>query len=199
MTAFCDESLRRRAQGDGIYLLSAILLPLAMVPAVREEMSSLRLSGQRKLHWRDEGERRRPLLVSRTASIGPEVLIATWCAMEHRRQERARRKAMQTLLAALGERGVTRVLFESRGPELDRRDIAGLAGMRGSGVLPPTIRVDHAAGATEHALWTADIVLGAFGAALDGDLRYWSELRANTKTTVLTCGQCAAAHGPAAP
>lgn len=160
-------------------------------------MAALLLAGQRKIHWRDESARRRLSLARCTAAIKSEVVIATWCGMENAHQERARRKAQQTLLTALTFRDVTRAVFESRGPARDSGDIAGLAGLRRSGVLPESLRVSHAAGPLEHALWAADVAVGAFGTALDGNPECWAEVLAGTKATVLTCGRCGLSHDPA--
>ncbi|WP_158897182.1 hypothetical protein [Streptomyces hygroscopicus] len=194
--AFCDESLRCREGGSGIYLMSAVVLASSEVQQARDVMAALLLAGQRKLHWRDESAKRRLFLARRTASIESEVVIATWCGMDSTRQERARRKVQQRLLAALADRGVAEAVFESRGPVRDKGDIAGLAGLRRSGVLPDSLRVGHAAGPAEHALWAADVVAGAFGAALDSRPEYWTEILVGTKATVLTCGQCDLSHGP---
>ncbi|MBT2487385.1 hypothetical protein J7E96_02275 [Streptomyces sp. ISL-96] len=196
--AFCDESLRCRADGAGIYMLAAVLLSPHRVQHARDTMASLLLRGQRKLHWRDESARRRLLLTRRTSSVEPEIVIATWCRMDNAHQERARGKAMQSLLTALAERGVTEVVFESRGPVRDKGDLKGLTGLRRAGVLPADLRVEHAAGPVEHALWAADVVAGAFGAALDGRAGYWDDLASAAKATVLTCGRCSLSHGPAA-
>ncbi|MER5849340.1 hypothetical protein ABT126_20350 [Streptomyces sp. NPDC002012] len=176
--------------------MSAVMLASHEVQQARDVMAALLLAGQRKLHWRDESARRRLSLVRRTASIESEILIATWCGMDSAHQERARRKTQQTLLAALADRSITEAVFESRGPVRDKGDIAGLAGLRRSGVLPDGLRVGHVAGPAEHALWAADVAVGAFGAALDGTPEYWTELLISTKVTVLTCGQCALLHGP---
>ncbi|MDF3292287.1 hypothetical protein P3G67_24225 [Streptomyces sp. RB6PN23] len=196
--AFCDESLRCRTGGTGIYLMSAVVMPPHKVPQARDLMAALLLTGQSKLHWRDESARRRLSLSRRTASIEAEIVIATWCRMDNAHQERARRKVQQTLLAALVDRGVTEAVFESRGPVRDEGDIAGLAGLRRSGVLPDGLRVSHAAGSAEYALWAADVGVGAFGAALDGRPEYWTEMLNGTKATVLTCGRCALVHGSGA-
>ncbi|MCX5090900.1 hypothetical protein OOK36_18745 [Streptomyces sp. NBC_00365] len=177
-------------------MISAVVLTSHEVQRARDEMAALLLAGQRKLHWRNESARRRSSLARRTAAIKSEVVIATWCGMNNAHQERARRKAQQTLLAALVDRDVAQAVFESRGPIRDNGDIAGLAGLRRSGVLPESMLVSHAAGPLEHALWAADVVVGAFGAALDGTPEYWAEMLAGTKVTVLTCGQCSLSHAP---
>ncbi|GAA1527527.1 hypothetical protein GCM10009730_40610 [Streptomyces albidochromogenes] len=196
LIAFCDESLRCRADGAGIYILAAVLLPSHRVQPTRDAMATLLLKGQRKLHWRDESARRRRLLTRQTASVEPEIVIATWCRMDSAHQERARSKAMQSLLAALADRGVTQTVFESRGTARDNGDLRGLTGLRRAGVLSADLRVEHAAGPAEHALWAADVAAGAFGAALDGSPEYWTAMVTGAKATVLTCGRCALSHGP---
>lgn len=196
LTAFCDESMRCRAEGSGIYMMSAVLVEPQRIQWARDVMASLRLSGQRKLHWRDESHRRRVALARRAASVECEIMVATWCRMANTQQERARRKAQQTLVAGLADRGVTKAIFESRGPTRDRGDIAGLAGLRRSGFLPDSLHISHAAGPTERALWAADVVAGAFGTALDGSPQYWDQLLTGSKATVLGCGACGCSHHP---
>ncbi|MGW2489581.1 hypothetical protein ACWCV9_20530 [Streptomyces sp. NPDC001606] len=194
-TAFCDESLRCRSAG-GVYLMAAVVLPARALAPVRETLLSALLPGQRKLHWRSESRARRRTLTAQVTASAPEIVVATACRMENRRQERARRKALEILLAAVAERGVTRVVLESRGSVRDRSDTSGLHGLRRAGVLPSALRVEHLPGPEEPALWSADIAVGAFGTALDGDPAHWSALSAGAKTSVLGCGQCGAAHDP---
>ncbi len=195
--ALCDESMRHDAAGSGIYLLSSVIVPMQDLPAVRERMSDLRLPGQRKkLHWRDESAGRRALAADGLAALRADVVVATWCGMAHDKQERARRKALETLLLDLARRSVRRALFESRGPERDRADVASLAGLRRSGILPPFLRVHHAPGGDEHALWAADIAAGAYNAAMGGADAYWAKVLEGSKGTVLTCGACGTPHTP---
>jgi hypothetical protein len=202
--ALCDESMRRHTDGSGIYLLSSVIVPLRELPAVRERMGGLRPPGQRKkLHWRDESTARRALVAGGLAALRADVVIATWCGTNHGKQERARRKTLETLLLDLARRSVRRALFESRGPERDQADVASLAGLRRSGILPPSLRVHHAPGGDEHALWAADIAAGAYNAAMGGTGAHWARALEGCKGTVLTCGACGTPHtppvGPAAP
>ncbi|MEU5098999.1 hypothetical protein [Streptomyces sp. NPDC020996] len=196
--ALCDESMRHGPGAAAVYLLSAVIVPSTTLPAVRDRMSGLRLPGQRKkLHWRDESPPRRTLAASGLASLRADIVVATWCGMSPAKQERARRKAMETLLLDLGRRRVRHALFESRGPERDKADVAALAGLRRSGILPPSLRVSHAPGADEPALWSADIAAGAYSAAVSGAPNYWTAALRGSKGTVLTCGSCGTPHAPA--
>ncbi|MCF2126021.1 hypothetical protein L1I79_06150 [Strepomyces sp. STD 3.1] len=196
--ALCDESMRRDTPTSGVYLLSSVIVPQGELAAVRERMTGLRLPGQRKkLHWRDESAARRALAADGLASLRADIVIATWCGMSHDKQERARRKALETLLLDLARRSVRQALFESRGPDRDRADVASLAGLRRSGILPSTMRVDHAPGSDEHALWAADIAAGAYNAAMGGTCANWEQALKGSKGTVLTCGACGTPHTPA--
>jgi hypothetical protein len=195
--ALCDESMRHHGGAVGVYLLSAVIVPSADLPAVRDRMIGLRLPGQRKkLHWRDESTPRRALAADGLAGLHADIIVATWCGMSRDKQERARRKAMETLLLDLGRRSIGQALFESRGPERDRADVAALAGLRRSGVLPSALRVSHAAGNDEPALWSADIAAGAYSAAVGGAPAYWATALRGSKATVLTCGACGTPHMP---
>lgn len=196
--ALCDESMRRdHDESGGLYLLSAVVVPVAALPAVRERMAGLRMPGQRrKLHWRDESAPRRSLIASGLAALHADIVIATWCGMQRHHQERARRKALETLLLDLAHRSVRQAVFESRGPERDRADVAALGGLRRSGILPPSLRVEHAPGSDEQALWSADIAAGAYNSAVAGTPEHWTRALQGCKGTVLTCGSCGTPHLP---
>ena len=194
--ALCDESMRHgHGAAGGVYLLSAVVVPQTALPAVRDRMSGLRLPGQRKkLHWRDESGPRRALAAGGLAALHADIVVATWCGMSQDKQERARRKALESLLMDLGRRRVDHALFESRGPERDRADVAALAGLRRSGILPASMQVSHRPGGEEPALWSADIAAGAYSAAVSGTSDYWTAALRGSKGTVLTCGACGTPH-----
>ncbi|WP_329014255.1 hypothetical protein [Streptomyces sp. NBC_01601] len=195
--ALCDESMRHGVGPHGTYLLSSVIIRETDLPRVRERMMDLRMRGQRKkLHWRDESAARRSLAAGGLAALHADVVIATWCGMVPAKQERARRKALETLLLDLARRSVRHAFFESRGPERDRADITALAGLRRSGIVPSTLRVSHAPGAEEPALWAADIAAGSYGAAVSGLPEYWTTALRGCKGTVLTCGACGRPHTP---
>ncbi|MGW1157375.1 hypothetical protein ACWD48_03850 [Streptomyces sp. NPDC002519] len=195
--ALCDESMRHNDGAAGIYMLSSVIVPMTALPAVRDRMSGLRMPRQRrKLHWRDESAPRRAMAAAALAALRADIVIATWCGMTRDKQERARRKALETLLLDLARRNVRHALFESRGPDRDRADVAALAGLRRSGILPPSLRVSHAPGSDEHALWSADIAAGAYSAAVAGTPDHWATALQGSKGTVLTCGACGRPHTP---
>jgi len=199
LIALCDESMRQTLSAPGIYLLSSVIVLATELASVREQMAGLRMRGQRKkLHWRDESAERRSLVARGLAGLHTDIVIATQCGMDRSKQERARRMALQTLLMDLAGRAVRQAVFESRGPARDRADVAALAGLRSSGVLPPTLRVSHTPGDEDYALWSADIAAGAYSAALGGTPGPWATLLTGCKVTVLACGACGTPHAPEA-
>ena len=172
-TAYIDESLRMRA---GLYVLAAVIVADAQADRHRETLRTLLYRGQRRLHWRDENRKHRALLVSavRQPPHTGAVVIAT--GVTSRRQERARRKCIERLLAELADRKVASVVFERRHQELDARDRAMVAALRRQRLVPAWLRVSWVAAADEPLLWLPDIVAGAASLAATGDATYWEEL-----------------------
>ena len=93
--------------------------------------------------------------------------------MPPRRQERARARCTESLLAQLQvlDPPVHDVVFESRTHVLDRRDGARIEGLRASMRIRPGLRFSFATKA-EPLLWIADAVAGAESARVRGDDRY---------------------------
>ncbi|WP_308206248.1 hypothetical protein [Mycolicibacterium madagascariense] len=67
---------------------------------------------------------------------------------------------MEFLLPHLANIPCSRITFESRG-QLDASDLATLQLLRSRRVIEPTLRIEHAVGRVEPALWAADILCGA--------------------------------------
>ena len=102
------------------------------------------------------------------------MVIATGVAP--RRQERARRKCIERLLAELATRGIANIVFERRHDELDARDRALVAALKRQRSLPAAVRTSWQAAADEPLLWLPDIAAGAAALAETGDATYWSDL-----------------------
>ena len=84
------------------------------------------------------------------------------------RQERGRRKALEVLLPALEEKGVTQPDLESRWTQEDQSDIEMVRALRSRRVIRD-IRVDHvSSGERDPRLWMPNQVLGAVGDILRG-------------------------------
>jgi len=63
------------------------------------------------------------------------------------------------------------ITFESRG-QLDGSDLATMQMLRSRRVIESTVRIEHAVGRNEPALWAADIVCGAVVQARIGNRDY---------------------------
>jgi hypothetical protein len=63
------------------------------------------------------------------------------------------------------------ITFESRG-RLDFSDLATMQLLRSRRIIESTVRIEHAVGRTEPALWAADIVCGAVVQARIGNSAY---------------------------
>ena len=85
--------------------------------------------------------------------------------MNIHKQERARRKCLESLLPVLERDGVDRLVMESRNELADRRDVELASALR-SRRLVSMLRIEHARGELDPRLWYPDLVLGAFGDAL---------------------------------
>jgi hypothetical protein len=172
-TAYIDESLRMRA---GLYVLAAVIVADGQADRHREVLQALLHRGQRRLHWRDESAKRRALLVSAVRQLPHTGAVVIATGVTSRRQERARRKCIERLLAELARRGVGAMVFERRHAELDARDRAMVAALQQQRSVPAWLRVSWVAAADEPLLWLPDIVAGAASLATVGDATYWEEL-----------------------
>ena len=95
-----------------------------------------------------------------------------------RRQERARRKCIERLLAELTARGIANIVFERRHDELDARDRALIAALKRQQSLPAAVQASWQRAADEPLLWLPDIAAGAAALAETGGATYWKDLAA---------------------
>lgn len=174
-TAYVDESLRVR---DGLYILAAVIVADSDADHHRQALTELRYRGQTRLHWRNENSRRRGELVAAVSRLPHTGTIIIGTGMASRRQERARRKCIEQLLHELTSRGIARVVFERRHPDLDARDRDLIGALRRQHVLSPGFQATWLAAPDEPLLWLADIVAGAASLAEIGDRTYWEPLAA---------------------
>jgi len=174
-TAFIDESLRARA---GLYVLAAVIVADADADEHRQSLRDLLYHGQLRLHWRDESAGRRSELIGALCHLRHTGAVVVATGVRPRRQERARRKCIECLLAELTARGIASIVFERRHDELDARDRALVAALKRQRSLPATVRASWQAAADEPLLWLPDIAAGAAALAETGDATYWSDLAA---------------------
>ncbi len=166
--AWVDESGSDHVADPGTYVLAAAIGRQETEGSIRAQMSSLRLPGQAKLHWRAEDHRRRTLITRAVSECDLEHLVVVRAGALHNRPERRRRKCLERLLYELERRIVHDVVLESRGPADDRRDIQMLNALRGQQRLTGPLRLTHAVGRHEPMLWVPDAVCGAVTSARTG-------------------------------
>ena len=174
-TGYVDESMRVRA---GVYVLAAVIVADTDAELYRETLRALLYRGQLRLHWRDESSRRRGQLIEAVGGLRHTGAVVIATGMTPRRQERARRKCIERLLAELSGRGIGSVVFERRHPGLDTRDQALIGALRRQQSLPAGFRAAWKAADGEPLLWLADIAAGAASLAETGEDTYWTGLAA---------------------
>ncbi len=172
--AFVDESGSNAKLDPNAYLLGSAIILADNLDEARTAIQSLRLPGQRKLHWRDENDRRQ-IKITRTLITLPLEAVLVAHVDADRRPEARRHRTISALLPELHGRGVDHVDFESRGDKDDARDRKLLEKMRRSrrfGVGGKKLHMSHTAGHAEPCLWIADAICGAVVAHRTGDSRF---------------------------
>jgi hypothetical protein len=186
--AFADESQSNRALDPCTYMLAAAVCDDPALGAAREAVAALLLKGQHKLHWRDEGDKRRQEIAEAVAALPMQHLVVVRDGRTGERPERRRRHCLERLLHELGQAGVAAVTFESRGPKDDKCDRDMLDALRAGKAVAADLRIEHAAGPSEALLWAADAVCGAVVQSRTGDLTYLETIKAGAKLQVITIG-----------
>lgn len=174
--AFVDESESNRRLDPDVYILAASIMPAESRDSVREIAQGLRLPGQRKVHWRDESEKRRRLLAEAVASLAVMHLVVVRVGRVGEPSERKRRKCMERLLFELSAMGVHQVIMEGREAKQNCLDLNLLKALRSRKELSAELRIDHISGPGEPLLWLPDILAGSVVAARCGDSRYLDQL-----------------------
>jgi hypothetical protein len=159
--AYVDESESRQDVDAGTYILCATIMDEQDIVATREKMSALRPTGRTKLHWHDDNTvSGRQVLVGHVTGIAAKHLVVIRLGSTDARVERRRRMCIERLSYELQLLGVTRVVFESRGPA-DKFDVELLQKLRSRRIIHSGLRFEHMAGPAEPLLWISDIVCGA--------------------------------------
>lgn len=151
--AYADESYRR-----GSYLICAATVAVHERGAAQKEMRGLLAPRQRRLHFVDESDRRRRIILSAIATLETSTVIYV---ASDRSQSAARAAILGTMVPDLHRRGVNRLVLDSR-EGLDGKDRATIhRAVRLS-------RIDgfsyvHQHSASEPLLWVPDAVAWAWG------------------------------------
>ena len=173
LTAWADESGSRPDKDPGAYLLGTVLCEDVDVAEIRKTMDGLRI-GEPKLHWHGSSHERRGRLIEAVAQL-PVTGFVVVHVDDGANDRRHRRKCMEFLLPHLADMPCSTITFESRG-QLDDSDLATLQFLRSRRVIESTLRIEHAVGRVEPALWPADIVCGAVVQARIGNREYLDAL-----------------------
>ena len=168
--AFVDESYIVATRH---YLLAAVVVREDMLDDVRASVRAVRRRRRDAFHWHGEFDRSRTAMLELIAATSDLQIVVVSRPVHPRRQERARARCTESLLAQLQvlHPPVRDVVFESRTDVLDRRDGARIEGLRASMRIGPGLRFSFATKA-EPLLWIADAVAGAESARVGGDERY---------------------------
>ncbi|QWB25010.1 MULTISPECIES: hypothetical protein [Streptomyces] len=183
-----DESEPDPKTAPGTYILAIALVLPAMLEPVREAMLSLRLPGQRKLHWHGESAGRRATIVDRIASLPVRHLVVVRDGLPEEPSERRRRKCLARVVWELDQRGVTRLVAESRERKQNGRDVKAVGYLRSSGMVSSALHMLHEPGPCEPVLWVADCVAGAAAAGRSGKSHQFDALRHTADVIRITAG-----------
>lgn len=165
--AFVDESMRLTPDGQGTYVLAAVVAEMTRCEEIRALLRSLLYKRQDRLHWRDEDAPRRTKIAEAVGGLNVAATVVIGSPLAKTKQERARRKCLEALLPHLEGMGVSRVVTEQRTPSLVEADRKMVIAIRGKRLIGPGLRVETARPKEEPMLWLPDAVAGAFGAARD--------------------------------
>ncbi|MGV9949216.1 hypothetical protein [Rhodococcus aetherivorans] len=174
LTAWGDESGSQPLRDPNTYLIAAALCEEEDVPELRKTMEALRLDGEKKVHWHGSSDERRHDLIDAVASLPMAgfVVIHTEVDASDRRH---RRKCLEYLLPNLADMPCSHITLESRS-HLDSSDLDLLQKFRAQRIITSGLRVNHAVGRLEPALWVADVVCGAVVQSRVGNTQYLDRL-----------------------
>jgi hypothetical protein len=179
--AWVDESMKVDRDDRGTYILASVVCDPSCCGAVRDLLCSLLQGKEPRLHWRDEDDRRRTKIAAAVGTLDMAAIVVVGVPMAKRKQERARRLCMETLMPALEALGVSRVFIEARTPSLVTRDREQIANLVGKKLISKDLRVQIARPRDEPMLWVPDAVAGVVGAARAGNAQ-WLDLMRHTVT-----------------
>lgn len=163
LLAFVDESMRQVDSATMCYFMAAAVLPEKDCEAVRETLRPLARRAPKRIHWHDEEDDAKELIVKTILAVRVESVVVVCAMIDHRKQERARQQVLKHLLYELDRRAVSHALLESRFPERDRFDLKSIGGFRNGGYLTRRLVVAHGKPLQEPLLWVPDAVAGAAG------------------------------------
>ncbi len=153
---FIDESLRSNR-----YLLCGVTVDAERAGQLRRDVRGMLLAGQRRLHFKLEGKRRRRVLLDQLVELDLEVVIVQTRITSSRSGEEARADCLGVLVdhAQSEDRGAT--LYIERRDGLDHHDRETIVRTRRR---QPTLNFEHLRPHSDPLLWVPDAFAWAVGA-----------------------------------
>ncbi len=153
MHAFADESVRRDS-----YLICATAIAVPNLVSTRTALRCMRASGQRRIHFVSESDRRRRTILARMSDLETTTVIYV---AHSRNQVKSRTAIVQIMVPDLRGRGVSRLVLDSRDGQDNHDRSAIYHSLRiGRG---PHFSYAHQRSAEEPLLWIPDAIAWAWG------------------------------------
>ena len=153
---FVDESLRSNR-----YLLCAVTVDGSEAGQLRREVRSMLLAGQRRLHFKLEGKRRRRTLLDQLVALGLDVAIVQSRTSIDRSAEDVRAKCLAVIVEAAQADGQAATLYVERRDGLDHYDRETIVRARRR---EPALNFEHLRPHGDPLLWIPDAFAWAVGA-----------------------------------
>jgi hypothetical protein len=159
LLAYVDESAR-----PGRYLLAAVIVDRHSAGRLRRQVRKLLLPGQRRLHFKTEGVRRRRALIESLGGLDVEAIVYACRLSNEVRAEDARAACLTALVRELqGRRCESEVYIESR----ERLDAQDGKTIRRSRQPEPLLSFQHLLPDHDPLLWLPDSFAWSVGAGGD--------------------------------
>lgn len=179
IVAWLDESRSNHELDPNTYLIAAAICFQEHVDDARALMAGLKKKAERKIHWRDDDDKRHLEMTQAIAgmeAVEHVVVVRSRPEDPADTSERRRRKCLERILFELTSMEVGHAILESRGPADDKRDMDMLGHLRRTRALPGKIYLDHTPGPLDPLLWVPDAVCGAVSESRWGEEIYLREL-----------------------
>ncbi len=157
--AYVDESQR-----SGRYLLCAVVVDAGSVGLLRRRVRKLLLPGQRRLHFNNEGNRRRRSIASAIVALDVDVFVVVCHPSPGRSESDARARCLELVVRHLQGLGApVTLILESRHHQ-DRDDRPVIDAVRAG---DPPLTYEHVDGVYEPLLWLPHAYAWLVGAGGD--------------------------------
>jgi len=168
----------RESPAGGLYVVTAAVVALGDQQGVEDRLRSALGGRRRRVHWHSESHKDREALVELLAGLELRAVCAAVQPTVPRRQERARERALWTLVPELVSQGVVELVLEARQEQLNRRDVRTIGAIHRAALIEEKLAHRFAVPDRQHPLlWAADIVAGAVGLEVaDCEDRYTKRL-----------------------